>query len=287
MRNLTKLGSYISNRIGKAIADHNLIEDKDKILVAVSGGKDSLSLLKLLNERRKWAPIDYELFAVHIETDFRCAGCVHTQKLKKIFEGHGMPYHFEKIKIRGKNKTISHKPSFALKKTPQAELSCFWCSWNRRKALFTLAEKFGCRKVAFGHHQDDINETLLLNMFYHGEFSAMNPRQELFGGKIVIIRPLCYVGEDMLRKFAKESKFPSQLCKCPNSRISKRRMFKDFINDVEKDCPYVKLNIFRSIGRVNEEYTKINKINARGGEYDGTESCEGGDKEEKRVSLFR
>ena len=94
MRNLTKLGSFISNRIGKAIADYNLIEDKDKILVAVSGGKDSLSLLRLLNERRKWAPIENELFAVHIETDYRCAGCVHTKILKDLFEGEGIGYHF-------------------------------------------------------------------------------------------------------------------------------------------------------------------------------------------------
>ncbi len=222
----------------------NLVEDNDKILVAVSGGKDSLTLLKLSNERRKWAPIDYKLYAVHIETDFRCAGCVHTEKLKKILEDSDIPYNFEKIKIRDKNKKVS----------------CFWCSWNRRKVLFTLADKLGCTKVAFGHHQDDINETLLLNMFYHGEFSAMNPRQELFGGKMAIIRPLCYVGKDVLRKFAKESKFPSQLCKCPNSQVSKRRMMKNFINEAEKDCPYVKLNIFKSIGRVNEEYTQINKI---------------------------
>lgn len=273
MRQLTKLGSYISNRIGRAIADYNLIEDNDKILVAVSGGKDSLSLLKLLNERRRWAPVNYELFAAHIETDFRCAECVHTEKLKKIFDLYGIPGIFEKIKIRDKNKKIS----------------CFWCSWNRRKALFTLADKLGCRKVAFGHHQDDINETLLLNMLYHGEFSAMNPRQELFAGKIVIIRPLCYVGEDALRKYAKESKFPSQLCKCPNSQVSKRRVMKNFINEIEKDCPYVKLNIFRSIGRVNEEYTQINKINKikKGGECNGTESREGWYKEEKGLSLLR
>lgn len=246
MRNLTKLGSYISNRIGKAIADYNLIEDKDKILVAVSGGKDSLSMLKLLNERRKWAPIDYDLFAVHIETDFRCAGCVHTEVLKKIFEDGGIPYRFQRIKIKNKKNN---------------SVSCFWCSWNRRKALFTLAEKTGCTKIAFGHHQDDIIETLLLNMFYHGEFSAMNPRQELFGGKIVIIRPLCYVEEDAVRKFAKESKFPSQLCRCPNSQISKRRMMKEFIDKVEEDCTYAKLNLFRSIGRVNKEYTQIKESN--------------------------
>lgn len=245
MRNLTKLGAHISNRIGKAIADYNLIEDKDKILVAVSGGKDSLSLLKLLHERRKWAPVDYKLYAVHIETDFRCGGCVHTKELEKIFKRYRIPYYFEKIKVRDKDKKVS----------------CFWCSWNRRKALFTLADKIGCTKIAFGHHQDDINETLLLNMFYHGEFSAMNPRQELFKGKIVIIRPLCYVEEDVLRKFAKESGFPSQFCKCPNSQTSKRKMMKEFIKKVEQDCSYAKLNLFRAIGRVNKEYIQIKEVN--------------------------
>ncbi len=272
MRNLTKLGSYISNRIGKAIADYNLIENKDKILVAVSGGKDSLSMLKLLNERRRWAPIDYDLFAVHIETDFRCARCVHTKTLKKIFEDSGIPYHFERIKIRNKNEARSfhsseRNPAPRIPALKGGDLgrrdktvSCFWCSWNRRKALFTLAEKTGCTKIAFGHHQDDIVETLLLNMFYHGEFSAMNPRQELFGGKIVIIRPLCYVEENSLKKFAKESKFPSQLCRCPNSQVSKRRIMKKFIEKIGKNCTYAKLNLFRAIGRVNKEYIQIKEI---------------------------
>jgi len=245
MRDLTKTGAYISKRIGKAIADYNLIEDKDKILVAVSGGKDSLSMLKLLNERRKWAPVDYKLFVAHIETDFRCAGCVHTKELKKIFEDYEVPHRFVKIKVKDKNKATS----------------CFWCSWNRRKALFTLADKLGCTKIAFGHHQDDIIETLLLNMFYHGEFSAMNPKQELFKGKIVIIRPLCYVEESVIRRFAKESGFPSQLCRCPNAQTSKRRMMKNFISKVEKDCAYAKLNLFKTIGRVNREYTRIKEIN--------------------------
>lgn len=241
MRPLTKTGNYISNRIGKAIEDYKLIEDGDKILVAVSGGKDSLSLLKLLNERKRWAPISYELVAAHIESDYRCAGCVHTKALKKFFEENGINYHFGKIQILDKNKRTS----------------CFWCSWNRRKALFTIAEKKGCNKVAFGHHKDDIIETLLLNIFYHGEFSAMNPRQELFGGKVVIIRPLCYVEEDHLRRFAVESCFPSQICKCPNSRDSKRRMMKDIIKGIEKESRCVKTNIYRSIARVNREYTQI------------------------------
>ena len=241
MRQLTKTGSYISNRIGKAIADYNLIEDKDRILIAVSGGKDSLSLLRLLNERRKWAPIDYELVAIHIESDYK-GGCNASKiELKKIFEREGVEYHFDKIKLLEAKRKVS----------------CFWCSWNRRKALFTLADKFGCKKVALGHHMDDIVETLLLNIFYHGEFAAMNPRQELFGGKIVIIRPLCYVEESSLKRFSKECGFKAQVSTCPNAEASKRRVMKNFIKRIEEDCSYVKTNIFRSVSRVKEEYIKL------------------------------
>lgn len=268
MRPLSKAGNYISTRIGRAIADYRLIEDKDRILVAVSGGKDSMSLLKLLNERKKWAPVKYELIAMHVETDLRCAGCVHTKKLKDFFKSNGVKHHFAKIKVRGGKK----------------ETSCFWCSWNRRKALFLAADKLGCNKIAFGHHKDDIIETLLLNLFYQGEFGAMNPRQELFGGKIVIIRPLCYVEEDSVRKFAKESGFPPQVCRCPNSDTSKRRLMKNLIKGLEKGCPSVRTNIFRSIARVKDEYINIKM---EGGESDGRKSRNGRDKAEKGLSLLR
>ena len=241
MRPLTRTGNYISTRIGRAIADYKLIEDQDRILVAVSGGKDSLTLLKLLNERKKWAPVSYELIAMHVETDFRCGGCVHTKTLRQFFKDNGIKYHFAKIKVLDKDK----------------KTTCFWCSWNRRKALFLAADRFKCNKVALGHHKDDIVETLMLNILYHGEFAAMNPRQELFGGKLTIIRPLCHVEEEKMRKFAKESGFPSQVCRCPNSETSKRRMIKNFINKAEEGCKHVKTNIFKSISRVKEYYIKI------------------------------
>ncbi len=243
MRSLSKTGSYISNRIGKAIADYNLIEDKDRILVAVSGGKDSLTMLKLLAERRRWAPVSYDLIAMHVETtDFRCAGCVHTMALKDFFKKTGVKYYFKKI---------------SLGKAKGPKTSCFWCSWNRRKALFMAADKFRCNKVAMGHHKDDIIETLLLNLFFQGEFSGMNPRQELFGGKVTIIRPLCYVEEPHTRRFAKESGFPPQVCRCPNSKTSKRRAMKDLIKKLERSCPQIKTNMFRSMSRINKEYTQI------------------------------
>jgi tRNA 2-thiocytidine biosynthesis protein TtcA len=241
MRQLTKTGQYISNRIGKAIESYDLIRDKDRILVAVSGGKDSLSMLRLLNERRKWAPVDYKLIAVHIESDYK-GGCTASKKaLKKLFEKEGVEYHFERIEIVDKKRPVN----------------CFWCSWNRRKALFTLADKFRCKKVALGHHMDDIVETLMLNMFYHGEFAAMNPRQELFKGKIVIIRPLCFVEEKYLKRFSRECGFKAQVSTCPHSETSKRRLMKDMIKAVEKKCEYAKKNIFRSVSRVKEEYINL------------------------------
>ncbi len=240
MRPIGKTGNYISTRIGRAIADYKMIEDGDRILVAVSGGKDSLAMLKLLNERKKWAPINYELIAMHIETDYKCASSC-SRKLKKFFEKEGVEHRFKKIRIAGKDE----------------KESCFWCSWNRRKALFTAADKLGCKKVAMGHHTDDIIETLLLNMFFQGEFSGMNPRQELFGGKLTIIRPLCYVEEEATKKYAKEAKLPVQLVECPNSMTSQRRVMKNFIKKVEKDCRHVRTNIFRSMSRINKEYLQV------------------------------
>ena len=240
MRPLTKTGNYISTRIGRAIADYKLIEDKDRILVGVSGGKDSLALLYLLNERKKWAPVGYELVAMHVETDYDCSSA-NRKRLKKFFEKCGVKYHFEKIKIRD-----GKRPN-----------SCFWCSWNRRKALFFAADRFRCNKVALGHHRDDIIETLLLNIFYHGEFAAMNPRQELFKGKVTIIRPLCHVEEPATRRFAKEMRFPVDTAACPAAEASRRRMMKRFISEAEKGCGHVKTNIFRSISRVKEDYIQV------------------------------
>ena len=243
MRFATKTVNYISNRIGKAIADYKLIEDKDRILLAVSGGKDSLSLIKLLNERRKWAPISYELIAIHVEADYGCGDTAYKKWLKGFFKTNGIKCHFVKIKLQEKGS--------------KKDISCFWCSWNRRKAIFLAAERLGCNKVALGHHTDDIIETLLLNLFYQGEFAAMNPRQELFGGKLVIIRPLCYVEEENLKRFSKESGFKTVLEQCRNADLSKRRVMKNFIKEVSKGCPYVKKNLFRSMSRIKSEYIDI------------------------------
>jgi tRNA 2-thiocytidine biosynthesis protein TtcA len=228
---------YISKRVGRAIMDYQMLSDGDKIAVAVSGGKDSLTLLRILADRRKFVPIKYELLAVHIDLGYPCQ---HPKILAEYFKKLGVNYHIEKVDIlRGKTRK---------------DISCFWCSWNRRKALFEAAARFGCSKVALGHHKDDIVETILLNLFFHGEISAMSPKQELFKGKITLIRPLAYVEKEMIRRFAKAVGFPHEKCYCPNSLTSNRTKITNIIKDLEKVCPDIRTNIFRSVKRIKKDY---------------------------------
>jgi tRNA 2-thiocytidine biosynthesis protein TtcA len=228
---------YISKRVGKAIMDYGMLSDGDKIAVAVSGGKDSLTLLRVLNDRKQFVPIKYELLAVHIDLGYPCQ---HPKILAEYFKKLGVNYHIEKVDI--------------LKGKTRKDISCFWCSWNRRKALFETAGRFGCNKVALGHHKDDIVETILLNLFFHGEISAMSPKQELFKGKVIVIRPLAYAEEEMIIRFAKQAGFPHQKCVCPNSLTSNRSKMTKIIQDLEKVCPEIKTNIFRSLKRIKQDY---------------------------------
>ena len=120
--------------------------------------------------------------------------------------------------------------------------------------MFETALRLGCTKLAFGHHMDDIIETTLLNLFFQGEFSSMNPKQELFKGKITLIRPLAYVEEKAILKFSKELDFPHHKCACPNAITSKRAKIKNIIKDLAKTCPDIRKNIFRSVKRIKKEY---------------------------------
>lgn len=241
MRIPSKAGSYISSKIGKAIKDYDLIEDGDRILVGVSGGKDSLTLLKLLKERQRWSPAKFEILAAHIESNLKCGIGMPKKLLIKIFKDMGVKYVFKKMTLREKDK----------------KAGCFWCSWNRRKNIFQAAHDMGCNKVALGHHKDDIIETTLLNLFFLGEISTMNPRQELFKGKIIIIRPLCYVEERTIRQYAKECGFIVKPCASKKPRDLNRVYLKAFIKDVEKRCPAVKTNIFNSVSRIRFDYINL------------------------------
>ena len=241
--NASRTGQLISSKIGQAIGDYSLIEEGDKILVAVSGGKDSLALLHLLAARRSWSPVYFEISAAHVESDLACSTAAPKPRLEEMFQDLNVPYFFRSIKVLDE----------------QMGTTCFWCSWNRRKMLFNLAAETGCNKIALGHHKDDIIETILLNLFYKGEISAMQPRQEMFKGECVIIRPLCYVEERMTRKFSEECGFPMQTRPCSFGEDSKRKRMKALICQLQKETPgmNIKTNIFKSVSRINAEYIAL------------------------------
>ncbi len=226
--------------MGRAIHRFGLIQDGDRILVGVSGGKDSLTLLHLLHERRKRVPIHYDLIPVHIDLGF---GSKRAETLKEYFESQGFPYHIEFTDIGKRANSPENR-----------ENPCFLCSWERRKTLFQLAHRFRCNKIALGHHKDDIIETLLLNIFYSAEMSTMLPLQPLFKGKITLIRPLALIEERQIERFANEKGLPFGPSGCPVSGKTKRKEIKDLLRNLEQSNPKIKGNIFRSLSNIKMDY---------------------------------
>ena len=229
----------VSRRAGKAIGDYKMIEANDRIAVAVSGGKDSISLLHVLRHRQRIAPIKFDFTAVHIDFQFEDFS---PEKLLEYFKAHNFPYLVEKVT--------------ALQGEKWENIECFWWSRQRRKALFELCAREGFTKIAFGHHMDDIVETIILNQFYRGEIGAMKPKQILFGGKIVIIRPLAYEREENMRHLAEKLGIEAigGQSKCANDETSHRIKIKKMLREFEKDNPQLIKNIFSSLQRIRSEY---------------------------------
>lgn len=235
-----KRSSPVQKKIGQVIGEYGMIEDGDKVLVGLSGGKDSYTLLRLLRDRQKWAPIRYDLHAVHIQTNYDSNPDV-CAFLKAYCKELGVPATFRTLTVVPK----------------EGKSHCFWCSWSRRKKLFKLADTLGCNKIALGHHKDDIIETTLLNMFFSGNFSTMNPVQELFEGRLRIIRPLAFCEEKDIAAIAKKIGFKKLSPHCVHGENSKRAYMKKLVKSIEKKSPYVKNNILRSMNRVRADYIDI------------------------------
>ena len=225
---------------GKAIHNQKMIRDGDHILVAVSGGKDSLVLLQILKERIKRIPISYDITAVHVDPGF---GCDSAKKMAVFFSTRGFDYRVIESDIGPR----AHSPE-------NRENPCFLCSRMRRKLLFELAESMGCNRIALGHHKDDIIETLFLNIFYGATISTMLPVQELFGGKLTVIRPLYLVEEDLIRRYADEMECPRIELGCPSAGASKREEIKAMLNGFYRNNRKIKGNIFHALQNVKTEY---------------------------------
>ena len=229
----------VSRRAGKAIGDFDMIREGDRIAVAVSGGKDSISLLHVLRDRQCMSPVKFSFTAVHIDFEF---SDFDPRGLIAYLEKEGFRYLIEKVG--------------SLKGERWEDIDCYWWSRNRRQALFEVAEREGFNKIAFGHHMDDIVETILLNQFYRGEIGAMKPKQILFGGKLTVIRPLAYEREETMKSLAEELDIRSigGQSQCANDETSHRMKIKMMLKDFEKENPNIIKNIFRSLQNIKSEY---------------------------------
>ncbi|MCA9400674.1 MAG: tRNA 2-thiocytidine(32) synthetase TtcA [Candidatus Omnitrophica bacterium] len=238
----------VSKLVGKALYDFAMVQEGDKIAVAVSGGKDSISLLHVLRHRQKIIPINFTFTAVHIDFEF---ADFDPAKLIQYFKDYHFPFIVEKVG--------------GLKNENYQDIDCFRWSRHRRKALFQLADRMGFTKIAFGHHLDDIVETIVINQFYRGEIGAMKPKQELFDGKVTIIRPLAYVREEQMRALAQSLKIETigGQSKCANDDTSHRMIVKQMLQNAEQYNPAVVKNIFNSLQNIKEEYLIVPERNAK------------------------
>lgn len=226
--------------VGKAIHRYDMIEDGDRIVVGLSGGKDSLTLIWMLNERRSRITIHYDLFAVHIEPGFDGG---FSSSLKAYCDTIGIPLRIEYTDygLQGHSSENRENP-------------CFLCSRLRRKRLFEIADELGCTKLALGHNKDDIIETLFMNICYAGEISTMVPSQSFFDQTFTVIRPLAFVDEELIDRFSKDQSFPDFKNPCPSAGQSKRSEIKMLLKTFYSTNRKIKGNIFRSMSHVRNDY---------------------------------
>lgn len=237
-----KLTKRIIRQTAQAITDFSMIEEGDKVMVAMSGGKDSYVLLDALRTLQKRAPISFELLAVTVNPHIPQ---FPAETLRAYFEAEGVPYHIEDQDIY----------SIIQKLIPEGKSVCSLCARLRRGVLYRLAGELGCTKIALGHHMDDIVGTLLLNLFYGGRLKAMPPVLRSDDGKHTVIRPLAYVREYETEKFAKLRGYPlAPKGLCGAGENLKRQEIKELMKSWDREFPGRVYNLFMSLHRVSPSH---------------------------------
>ncbi len=238
---MSHLKKEVNRLVGKCIHRFGLLDHGDKILVAVSGGADSLLALHFLLEWQKKAPIKFHILPVYLDMGFDSS---IKNRLKEYFLGKRLSYHIEDT-----NYGLLAHSDFNRKKSP-----CFLCSMLRRKRLFELTHAMGCNKLCLGHNADDIIETFFLNLLYSGELSTMVPRQEMFKGLITIIRPLGLVYKKDVKALAEELRLPVMKNPCPSSGRTKRSEVSALLKIIYELNPEARGIILRALSNVRPEY---------------------------------
>ncbi|MFC4925378.1 tRNA 2-thiocytidine(32) synthetase TtcA [Delftia deserti] len=237
-REQVKLEKRLCREVGRAITDFNMIEEGDKIMVCMSGGKDSYTMLDVLRKLQKRAPVKFELVAVNLD-----------QK-QPGFPDHVLPEYFKSI---GVDYHIETQDTYSVVKrvVPEGKTTCGLCSRLRRAILYKVADELGCTKVALGHHRDDIVQTLMLNMFYGGRMKGMPPKLVSDDGKHVVIRPLCYVPEKDTVRWAQYQNFPIIPCNLCGSQDGLQRVaVGELLREWDKKFPGRVESMFRAMGHI-------------------------------------
>jgi tRNA 2-thiocytidine biosynthesis protein TtcA len=243
-----KLAKKLCRLMGQAIADFQMIADQDRVMVCLSGGKDSYAMLDILMKLRERAPIQFELIAVNLD-----------QK-QPGFPEQVLPTYLRKLGI---SFHIEEQDTYSIVKrvVPEGKTTCGVCSRLRRGILYRVADEIGATKIALGHHREDILETLLLNMFYGGKLKAMPPKLRSDDGKHIVIRPLAYVPEKYLERYALQQDFPIIPCNlCGSQENLQRNAMKALLKDWEKQHPGRVASIFRAVTQVVPSHLLDSKL---------------------------
>lgn len=243
-----KLEEKLWKTFNKALGQYQLIDEDDKILVGLSGGKDSLCLLEFLARRSKVHVPHFAVEALHVRMSN-----IHyksdTTYLQSFCDRLGVPLHV--ITTRFNSQLSARACSLSSERTLNSQLkskpACFLCSWQRRKQLFNLAQELGCTKIALGHHQDDIIHTALMNLTFQGHFSTMPVKLRMRKMPLTIIRPLCLCHEDDIRTYAEQQHYEKQLALCPHERVTNRTNAQQLFIHMQQLNPEARYNIWSAL----------------------------------------
>ncbi len=245
---INKLSKRLHRQVGQAIADFNMIEDGDKVMVCVSGGKDSYALLDILLELRRRAPVRFELVAVNL--DQKQPG-FPADVLPAYLESRGVAFHIE------------NQDTYSIVKRliPEGQTMCSLCSRLRRGILYRVAGELGASKIALGHHRDDMLQTLFMNMFFGSRMKGMPPKLVSDDGKNIVIRPLAYVAETDLERWAEHRRFPIIPCSlCGSQENLQRVQMKKMLREWERQYPGRLDNVFTAMGNIVPSHMMDRKL---------------------------